>query len=137
MRAKFNTTAAYEWFKSVEGLPYGYHNFIFGWVDTPDKNLPPITDMEFIYVAFAVLHNLIPSGINSLIGEALNKRLGTTNLSLYDIAMKASEKNLTIGDLFAMVEKDEWVYSDGYSRVCSAFVANIYKAAGLFGDLDV
>jgi hypothetical protein len=35
-RAKFNVTAAVEWFKSVEGMPYGYHNFLFGWIDTPD-----------------------------------------------------------------------------------------------------
>jgi len=76
--------------KSVEGLPYGYHNFIFGWIDTPDKNIPPITDLDFLYVAFSVLHTLIPSGINSLIGEALNKRLDTVNLSLYDIAITAS-----------------------------------------------
>jgi len=36
-----------------------------------------------------------------------------------------------------MVEKDEWVYSDGYSMVCSAFVAAVYKNGGLFGDLDI
>ena len=34
-------SAAYEWFKTVEGLPFGYHNFLFGWVDTPDKSYPP------------------------------------------------------------------------------------------------
>lgn len=51
--------------------------------------------------------------------------------------MKAADKNMTIGDLFAQVEDDEWVYSDGISRVCSAFVASIYKAGGLFGEYDV
>jgi len=34
-RKKFNVTAAVEFFKKVEGLPYGYHNFLFGWIDTP------------------------------------------------------------------------------------------------------
>ena len=29
-RKKFNQTAAEEFFKKVEGLPYGYHNFLFG-----------------------------------------------------------------------------------------------------------
>jgi len=34
-RAQFNATAAFEWFKNgIEGTPYGYHNFIFGWIDT-------------------------------------------------------------------------------------------------------
>lgn len=36
VRAKFNVTAAIEFFKSVEGTPYGIHNFIFGWIDTPN-----------------------------------------------------------------------------------------------------
>jgi len=35
VRAKFNVTAAAEFFKSVEGVPYGYHNFLFGWLDIP------------------------------------------------------------------------------------------------------
>jgi len=51
--------------------------------------------------------------------------------------MRAADKNMTVGDLFSVVEDDKWVYSDGISRVCSAFVASIYKAGGLFGDYDV
>lgn len=137
IRAKFNVTAAAEWFKKYEGTPYGYHNFIYGWFDTADKSLPPITDIDFLYVIFCILHNFIPAGIDSIVGEAMNMRLGTKNLSLHEGAMKAADMNMTVGDLFAMVEKDEWVYSDGISRVCSAFVASIYKAGGLFGDYDV
>ena len=37
-RARFNETAAQEFFNQTEGLPYGYHNFLFGWVDTPIDN---------------------------------------------------------------------------------------------------
>jgi len=39
--------------------------------------------------------------------------------------------------LFAMTEKDGWMYSDGYSYVCSSFVIGVYKAGGLFGDLSI
>ena len=38
MREKFNHTAALKWFESVEGMPYGYHNFLFSWIDTEDEN---------------------------------------------------------------------------------------------------
>jgi len=31
---KFNEKAANEWFYETEGLPYGYHNFLYGWMDT-------------------------------------------------------------------------------------------------------
>ena len=36
-----------------------------------------------------------------------------------------------------MTEKDEWVYSDGYSLVCSSFAVAIYKAAGVLDDLEI
>lgn len=137
IRAKFNVTAAAEWFKKYEGTPYGYHNFIYGWFDTPDQSLPPITDVEFLYVVFALLENFIPDGIKSIVGEAMNKRLKTQNMNLYEVAVIAADKNLTIGQLFSIVEDDEWVYSDGISRVCSSFVASIYKAGGLFGDYHI
>jgi hypothetical protein len=39
---KFNEKAANDWFFQTEGLPYGYHNFLFGWIDTPRDNLPPV-----------------------------------------------------------------------------------------------
>jgi hypothetical protein len=39
-------------------------------------------------------------------------------------------------------EQDGWVYygeepRDGRSWVCSAYVAAMYKAAGLFGDMEI
>ena len=41
---------------------------------------------------------------------------------------------MTFGELMAVVERDEWVYSDGPSLVCSSFVAAMYKAGGLIFD---
>lgn len=46
-----------------------------------------------------------------------------------------ARKNMTFGDLMAMVEKDGWEYNDGRSYVCSAFVAGIYQAGGLLNDI--
>jgi hypothetical protein len=44
---------------------------------------------------------------------------------------------MTIDQLFAIPEQQEWIYSDGPSYVCSAFVAGIYKAGGLFEGLTI
>lgn len=48
---------------------------------------------------------------------------------------------MTISDAMAIVEQDGWKYSgqyhDGESMVCSAFVAAMWKAAGIFDDLDI
>ena len=57
-RKKFNVTKAVEFFKSVEGLPYGYHNFLFGWIDTPDQNFPSLLDGNFVLAMFSYLERL-------------------------------------------------------------------------------
>jgi len=44
---------------------------------------------------------------------------------------------MTIDELFSIPENDDWVYSDGPSMVCSAFVTGVYKAAGLFEGVDI
>jgi len=136
-RAKFDVKKAGEFFKAMEGYPYGYHNFIFGWLDDPANNLPAITNLDFLYVLFSMLESVYPPAVVSLMGEALNLRLGTKGLNLVQIANTAADKGLSINQLFAIVERDEWVYSDGPSMVCSAFVAAIYKAGGLFDGLDI
>jgi len=46
-------------------------------------------------------------------------------------------KNKTIDELYAMPEIDGWVYSDGESMNGPQLVAQIYKQAGLFGNLAI
>lgn len=127
---------AVEWYKSMEGYPYGFHNFIFGWLDTPDKNLPSVLDVDFTLFVFSFLENIIKDGIDSLIGEGLNKRLGTTKLSIAELAVEMVNRNITFGELLSVVERDEWIYSDGPSMVCSAFVAGIYQSGGLLRNIE-
>jgi len=134
---KFNNDAAIEFWKTIEGLPYGYHNFLWGWLDTPDHSYPPLLSPEFLGPAMAIIEKIIPSASNSVYTESLNMRLGTTNLSIAQIALEAYNRNLTIPDLYGIVEKDGWKYSDGVSYVCSSFVVAMYKAAGLFDGLDI
>ena len=38
---RFNTTAATDWFlNTAEGLPYGFANMLFTWIDLPEANYP-------------------------------------------------------------------------------------------------
>lgn len=69
--------------------------------------------------------------------DALNKRLGTNNLNIEQIAALAAEREMEIQDLMAMPEQDGWQYTgeeprDGLSYVCSAYVSSFYKVAGLY-----
>lgn len=49
---------------------------------------------------------------------------------------------MTLEDVMAIPEQDGWMYTgskprDGLSYVCSSFVIAVFKASGVFGDLDL
>jgi len=50
LRARFNETAAWEYAQRMNGLPYGYHNMIFSWIDTRRDNYPPPLDSNLVSV---------------------------------------------------------------------------------------
>ena len=141
MRAKFNETAAREYFFKTEGLPYGYHNFLFGWIDTPYENLPIMLPKDFVQVAFSILERFDHNVTQIFFTDALNQRLGTEGLNITEVTIEANKKNMTIPDLWSMVEQDGWKYSgfyhDGEAMVCSSYVAALWKAGGIFGDLEI
>lgn len=137
-QSKFDETKAWAWFNKTEGMPYGYRNFLFSWIDTPKSNLPPILDLELAFTLFKVLESVAPSlDTDRLLKEALNWRIGTKNLTLKEVQQHMMRNNMTIGDVFAMPEQDEIMYSDGYSYVCSAYVTSFYKKTGMLGDIDI
>jgi len=139
---KFDEKAAQEFFFMTEGLPYGYHNFLYGWVDTPKDNWPPLMPNAAVPIVFSIMERIAPKQAFIFFTEALNKRLGTEGKNIGEIAMIAAEQELSMEDVMAMVELDGWEYTgeeprDGLSYVCSAYVAAMYKAAGLFEPFDV
>lgn len=77
-RAKFDVQKAQDWFFQTEGLPYGYHNFLYGWMDTPRDNLPPSMPNEMIPIIFSMVENVMPHSVYNIFVEALDKRLGNT-----------------------------------------------------------
>jgi len=82
IRAKFDNKKAVDFFNETAGLPYGYHNFLYGWIDTPRDNLPPLLPNEFLPILFSVVEMIAPDTANEFFTEALNKRLGTTGLNI-------------------------------------------------------
>ena len=86
---------------------------------------------------FALIEKVDAKLVYTFFTEALNFRLGTTGQNIADITATAASKNMSIEDVMAMVEEDGWQYygeepRDGLSYVCSAYVAAVWKAAGLF-----
>ncbi|WCJ32902.1 hypothetical protein M5689_014298 [Euphorbia peplus] len=136
LRAKFNETAAWEYALTMNGQPYGYHNMIFSWIDTVDGNYPPPLDAHLVASVMTVWSQMQPEYAANLWAEALNKRLGTQGLNLSDILVEVEKRGSSFGELLAVPEQDDWVYSDGRSASCIAFVLELYKAAGLFNPIS-
>ncbi|CAM6013475.1 unnamed protein product [Sphagnum balticum] len=136
LRARFNETAAWEYAQRMNGLPYGYHNMIFSWIDTRRDNYPPPLDSNLVASVITMWTRLQPSYASNMWNEALNKRLETEGLDLPSIIVESEKRGISFAELLAIPEQDHWEYSDGFSTTCVAFILQIYKAAGLFGPLS-
>jgi len=139
-----NVDAVAAWFETVEGLPYGFHNLIFGWVDTAEDNYPPPLSSHLTMVMVPVINDLMNYLMNSttydIWNQPLNKRLGTTGLTVTDLYEYAQQKGISFTDLITIVEEDSWNYENeggvsGPSMVCDVLVMRIWKAGGIFGNL--
>ncbi|KAM0984041.1 hypothetical protein ACFX2I_011436 [Malus domestica] len=136
LRAKFNSTAAWEYARSMSGKPYGYHNMIFSWIDTMADNFPPPLDTHLVVSVMSMWTRIQPAYAANMWNEALNKRLGTEGLDLYEILAEVESREMAFDHLLTIPEQDEWVYSDGKSTTCVAFILAMYKEAGIFGPIS-
>jgi len=103
-RAKFDEKKAQDFFFDTVGLPYGYHNFLYGWVDTANDNWPPLLAKDFVPVMFKLVEDVKPTLAYNFFTEALNKRLGVDGKNISEIAELAAEQKMSISDVMAMVE---------------------------------
>ena len=138
VRKRFNETKALEWFfNGIEGLNYGYHNFLLSWIDTPDSNMPSVLSHEHLEFVFSIAEKLYPPLAQKMLGEALNMRVGIKNLTIPQATAEAARQGKSFEQIIAEPEKEGWVYSDGLNYVCSCFVIAFYKAGGLFDGMEI
>ena len=81
-----------DFFNDTLGLPYGFHNFLYGWVDTANDNWPPLLAKEIVPVAFKIYEDIDPTAAYNFFTEALNIRLGVENYNITEIADLAASK---------------------------------------------
>lgn len=133
IRVKFNSTAALNYFTSMQGTPYGWHNFLYGWLDTPHANLAPPVDTEQILLTAYIIEQANYSQSQVLLSDGLNKRLNTTGLDIMGAVKTAERRGKSIYEVMAESERDEWSYDGRKSLVCSAFAVMMFKNAGIEG----
>ena len=136
-RKKFDYNKALEWFKKVEGLNYGYNNFIFHWFDVSSGNTPDFVQSEVFLLIFSIIDKFDNSLTKKFLIEALNLRLNTKDFNISRLSAEAVRRGISFEELMAMPEQDEWIYNDGENYVCSSFVIAIYKAAGIFNGYNI
>lgn len=88
---KFNETAAREFYLKYEGVPYGYHNFLYGWVDTPEDNFPPLLPHKFVPILFSLIEQFDKPTSDLLYTEALNNRLEVSGKNITEVAAIAGQ----------------------------------------------
>lgn len=54
---------------------------------------------------------------------------------MYGILEETEKRGITFDQLLTIPEQDDWVYSDGKSTTCVAFILEMYKEAGVFGPI--
>jgi len=148
-RKQFDAQKALDFFKTVQGLQYGYHNFLFGWIDTPRDNYPCMppdytTCVEWIHLeVLSILLDGHAGLAESMWLEALNKRVGTVGLRTIEVYKAAIDRGINLEMLPTIPERDSWLYNTtrdgssarGEAMVCSTFVCRMWKAAGLFQEV--
>ena len=101
---KFDAEKARQFFAETEGLPYVFHTFIYGWLDTPRDNLPPLLSNEFLPVMFSMIETTNPEVSDMVFTSGLNMRLGTEGLNIAQVTQKAAEQGMTLQELMAVPE---------------------------------
>jgi hypothetical protein len=49
---------------------------------------------------------------------------------------ETEQRGIAFDQLLTIPEQDDWVYSDGKSTTCVAFILAMYKEAGVFGPVS-
>jgi len=148
-RAAFNETAAWNWFRTVEGLDYGYETLLWGWVDTVSDNYPCLPPDFNRCLSWDIINVLFPVGskivtqFTMLWKQAFNHRLGTSDLEFADMMQVATSQGIEVDTIPTLIEQDSWTYATtrngqpavGPSMVCCVFVCTMWKVSGMFGAL--
>lgn len=137
IKQQWDENKAYAWFKTVEGSPYGFANFLFGFFDTVNDNLPQLMDNNSWLTLITMLYSIPGVGhqiIEKVWSRAMSKRLGfmDQNLSWTQVIEESVKKGVSLGELMTIPEQESWLYDGQHQYVCSSFLAGMLYHGGAF-----
>ncbi|CAE7681256.1 unnamed protein product [Symbiodinium microadriaticum] len=147
--------AANAFFHKYEGLEYGYHAMLTGWIDTlrckPPYDTPEYEKQcltwEFIEVAVPIITRYIPTLEKPFLLTWNQHVTGSSfsNLSATALYREARSKGMELGKIPAVPEPDGILYPSVFNNgtraasiamVCDVFVCSMWKAGGVFKAID-
>jgi hypothetical protein len=152
-RKTYNETAAVEFFKANEGFNYGFQAMLWAWIDTAKGNFPCLPPdystnclgWEVLELLVSVVDRHIHQIGDLMWNSAMARRLNLPDgLRTSDLWYQASLQGLTSIELAEKPELDTYLYNTtrydepavGKAMVCCVLVCNMWKAAGMFGELS-
>eukprot|EP00009_Paramoeba_aestuarina_P013506 CAMPEP_0201523808 /NCGR_PEP_ID=MMETSP0161_2-20130828/20935_1 /ASSEMBLY_ACC=CAM_ASM_000251 /TAXON_ID=180227 /ORGANISM="Neoparamoeba aestuarina, Strain SoJaBio B1-5/56/2" /LENGTH=514 /DNA_ID=CAMNT_0047923025 /DNA_START=96 /DNA_END=1640 /DNA_ORIENTATION=- len=143
-QSQFNEETATAWFNTVQGSPYGWHNFIYTFMDTMYDNLPRPATPDLMEQVFGIYEPMVPpnhkNSVYSMIIMGLNHRLGSNCQTLQCIYDIIDPMGVPLFQVVGEPEMEDWTYqnitgncpwAECYSMVCDVFVMEMYQNAGL------
>lgn len=126
-------------FNENEGKPYDFASMYFAAIDTVDGNYLSPINVDFIPMMLRYTEKWFPEHFDKTMVEALNMRLDYAQMPTFEeiVIHSITERNMTIQELLAVPEQDDWVYSSGKAYTSSSFVISALRAAGLFADVQI
>ncbi|CAI5527158.1 unnamed protein product [Closterium sp. Naga37s-1] len=124
-----------EWYSRMQRDPSGQHVVVLRLGEEGWRRWDNGRAWAFVAALAAVWSRVQPEYAARIWNEALNRRLGTQNLSLEQVLVECQRRNISFGQLLALPEQDSWRYSDGLSLSCVAFALRVWKEAGVFGPM--
>jgi len=58
------------------------------------------------------------------------------DLDIRGVLIESEKRGIPFEQLLTVPEQDDWIYSDGKSTTCVAFILEMYKEAGLFDSIS-
>jgi len=146
-----NITAAWEFVDSMLGVDYGYEVVLMGLLDTLYDNMPcagsdqtMCLEPEHLEFLFSYVERVSDVAAR-VFKPAVMQRAGVPfDRPILEAYYQAHKDGISATQLALIPEKDGWIYETtrfGEAEkspvmICNVFVCNVWKAGGLFGDID-
>eukprot|EP00727_Mastigamoeba_balamuthi_P010720 m51a1_g6270 hypothetical protein (523) ;mRNA; f:143866-146043 len=136
-RARLNVSAGVEWFRSVEGLPYGYQSFLAAGFDTIYGNLPKPLNPMTLELFGAVTHAFAAKEGSAILCQSVSKRVGLAENSTWPQVLVAAERQYgTLMQSIIQPERADYTYGGSVALVCSSFASEMLRRSGVLAGYD-